>query len=151
MVTGGAGDLGFAAARALLEHGLHGLMIFDRDAGAARAKIAQLDGEFPDATIGFARVDVLDATAIEAAVAEAARTLGSIDVLCCFAGMVSCSHAVDLAPADWDRVIGVNTTDVFLTAQAVARVMRAQGTGGSMIFVASVSAHRVNYPQPQVS
>jgi NAD(P)-dependent dehydrogenase (short-subunit alcohol dehydrogenase family) len=41
-VTGGAGTLGFAASRALLEHGLSGLMIFDINPTQAQPKIDEL-------------------------------------------------------------------------------------------------------------
>ncbi|KAK8017079.1 hypothetical protein PG993_015268 [Apiospora rasikravindrae] len=127
IVTGGAGDLGHAASRALLEHGLRGLMLFDLNAADAAAKAQSLQAEFPQAKIRFTNVDVTDALAVHAA------------------------HAVDTSPNEWNRVLSVNTTGVFLCAQAAARQMVKQGTGGSMTFIASISAHRVNYPQPQVS
>ncbi|KAH8682611.1 oxidoreductase-like protein [Xylariales sp. PMI_506] len=151
VVTGGAGDLGFAAARALLEHGLQGLMIFDVNARAAAARVKSLEAEFPGATVRFARVDVTDAEAVVAAVAEAARALGSVDVVLGFAGLAQCQHALDFSPNEWNRVLSVNTSGSFLVAQAAAKQMIKQGTGGCMIFVASISAHRVNYPQPQCS
>lgn len=147
IVTGGAGDLGFAASRALLEHGLKGLMIFDINPKEAAVKTKTLQEEFPGTVIRFIKVDVADAEAVAAAVSETARVLGSVDLLLNFAGMVTCQHAVDMAPNEWNRVMNVNTSGGFLCAQAVARQMRRQGTGGSMIFVASISAHRVNYPQ----
>lgn len=48
----------------------------------------------------------------------------------------------------WKRVIDINLTGVFLTAQAAGRVMLKQGYG-SIINTASMSAHIVNVPQPQ--
>jgi sorbose reductase len=45
----------------------------------------------------------------------------------------------------------VNATGTFICAQAVAKQMVEQGTGGSIVFVASISGHRVNFPQPQVA
>ncbi|KAK8121622.1 Short-chain dehydrogenase/reductase SDR [Apiospora sp. TS-2023a] len=151
IVTGGAGDLGYAASRALLEHGLQGLMMFDVNAADAAAKVQTLQAEFPQARIRFCKVDVTDAESIDKAVASTVKELGSVDHLVAFAGMVSCNHAVDTAPNEWSRVLGVNTTGVFLCAQAAAKQMVKQGTGGSMTFIASISAHRVNYPQPQVA
>ncbi|KAI0121178.1 hypothetical protein BJ170DRAFT_588336 [Xylariales sp. AK1849] len=151
IVTGGAGDLGHAACRALLEHGLKGLMIFDTNPDDAVVKVQSLETEFPGTTIRFAKVDVTDAEAVAAAVTATAQDLGSVDVLLCFAGMVFCQHALDMSPDAWDGVMNVNTRGVFLCAQAAARQMIKQGTGGSMTFIASISAHRVNFPQPQVS
>jgi NAD(P)-dependent dehydrogenase (short-subunit alcohol dehydrogenase family) len=76
--------------------------------------------------------------------------LGSVDHLLCFAGVVGCQHALDMTAAEWRRVLDINTTGGFLCAQAVAKQMVQQGRSGSIIFVASISGHRVNWPQPQV-
>ena len=43
----------------------------------------------------------------------------------------------------------INTTGAFILAQAAARRMVEQRTGGSITFISSISAHRVNFPQPQ--
>ncbi|KAL4976706.1 hypothetical protein BDW66DRAFT_150858 [Aspergillus desertorum] len=56
-----------------------------------------------------------------------------------------------MAPSQFRQVLDVNTTGAFICAQAAAKRMVAQGTGGSITFIASISAHRVNYPQPQVA
>ncbi|KAI4867684.1 oxidoreductase [Hypoxylon rubiginosum] len=151
VVTGGAGDLGFAASRALLEHGLEGLMIFDMNPTEGQAKVDILKSEFPGAKVQFLKVDVTDEDGVNAAVDETLKSLGSINILLSFAGMVACGHALDWSAKDWNRVINVNTVGGFLVARAVARSMIERDIGGSMTFVASISAHRVNFPQPQVS
>jgi sorbose reductase len=56
-----------------------------------------------------------------------------------------------MTAAEWRRTLDINTTGGFLCAQAAAKQMSQQGTGGSIIFVASISGHRVNFPQPQVA
>jgi NAD(P)-dependent dehydrogenase (short-subunit alcohol dehydrogenase family) len=149
IVTGGAGDLGFAVSKALLEHGLQGLMIFDLNPAEAEAKIEVLRTEFPDVPIRFLKVDITDEGAVDTAISETVRLLGPVTTLLNFAGMVSCGHALDWTSKDWNRVMNVNTIGGFLVARAVARCMIQHKTGGSMIFVASVSAHQVNFPQPQ--
>ncbi|KAI2782539.1 oxidoreductase [Daldinia loculata] len=151
IVTGGAGDLGFAASRALLEHGVEGLMIFDMNPTEAQAKVDLLSSEFPGAKIQFLKVDVTDEDGVDAAVGETIKLFGSISTLVSFAGMVACGHALDWSAKDWNRVINVNTIGGFLVARAVARTMIEREIGGSMTFIASMSAHRVNFPQPQVS
>ena len=148
-MTGGAGTLGFEAARALLEHGLSGLMIFDVDPAQAQAKIDKLGTEFPAAKIKSKKVDITDDVALGVAVAETAQILGSVDILLCFAGVVGCTHAIDMTAAEWRRTLDINTTGSFICAQAAARQMIAQKTGGSIVFTASISGHRVNFPQPQ--
>jgi sorbose reductase len=143
--------LGFEAARALLEHGLSGLMIFDVNPAEAQAKIAGLAAEFPAAKIKSKKVDITDDVAIGEAIAQTAEVLGSVDILLCFAGVVGCTHAIDMTAAEWRRTLDINTTGSFLCAQAAAKQMIAQQTGGSILFTASISGHRVNFPQPQVA
>jgi NAD(P)-dependent dehydrogenase (short-subunit alcohol dehydrogenase family) len=47
------------------------------------------------------------------------------------------------------RLIDINLTGTFVCAQAVGNVMIKSGTGGSMVFIASMSGHNVNWPQQQ--
>ncbi|KAL7905007.1 hypothetical protein GGI35DRAFT_185176 [Trichoderma velutinum] len=151
IVTGGAGTLGLAAARALLEHGLTGLMIFDRAFTQAEAEIERLRVEYPSVNILSKQVDITDEVAVSEAVVHTAELLGSVDILLCFAGVVGCVHAVEMTAAEWRRTLDINTTGSFLCAQAVAKQIILQGTGGSIVFIASISGHRVNFPQPQVA
>lgn len=122
-VTGGAGVLGLCAARALLEHGASGIAIFDMadSISSSQASIASLADEFPNAAVLAMVVDVTDENIVEAAVVEAAGKFGTVDMLLCFAGIVSSTDAIDMAPASWRKVLEVNTTGSWLCAQAVAR------------------------------
>lgn len=151
IVTGGTGDLGFTACRALLEHGASGLAIFDLSDAEGAAKVELLRGDFPAARVDFMRVDVTDEARVGEAVRETAARLGSVDVLVCFAGVVSTMHAVDMTAAQFRTILDINLTGSFICARAAARAMRAQGTRGSIVLTASISAHRPNWPQPQVS
>lgn len=63
------------------------------------------------------------------------------------AGIANFSSAIESTAADFKKVIDVNLNGVFNTAQAAARVMKDQGTGGAIISTASMSAHVVNIPQ----
>ncbi|EOO00669.1 putative short chain dehydrogenase reductase family protein [Phaeoacremonium minimum UCRPA7] len=150
IVTGGTGDLGFTACRALLEHGLSGLAIFDLNITEGAAKVSALQAEFPDARIEFMAVNVTDAAAVNSAVQAAATLLGGIDIFLCFAGVVGAVHALDTTPETFRFLLDVNTTGSFFCAQAAAKAMKESGRGGSIVLTSSISAHRVNYPQPQV-
>ena len=95
-----------------------------------------------------------DAESVAEGVATAVKTLGSLDHLFCFAGIVGCFHAIEMTDVQWRKTLDVNTTGAFLAAQAAAKQMAAQkasGAGCSITLTASISAHRVNYPQPQVA
>ncbi|KAH9827992.1 putative D-arabinitol 2-dehydrogenase [Teratosphaeria destructans] len=154
VVTGGAGTLGLSAARALLEHGAAGLALWDLESTlrSSHSDVVALAKDFPQTRVFSIVVDVTDATGVAEAVENTVKTLGSIEHLFCFAGIVGVAHAIDMTDAQWRKTIDVNTTGSFLCAQAVARQIQRQGTGGgSITFTASISAHRVNYPQPQAA
>ncbi|KAH7135924.1 hypothetical protein B0J11DRAFT_519543 [Dendryphion nanum] len=151
IITGGAGTLALEAARALLEHGASGLALWDINPDQAFESVKTLHSKFPDRRIITEAVDVRDAEQVKAAVESTLKVLGSVDILCCFAGVVGCTHAIDMTPDEWRRTHDINLTGSFFCAQAVARQMIEQGTGGSIVFTASISAHHTNFPQPQVA
>lgn len=151
IVTGGSGGLGFTACHALLEHGAKGLFLFDVDEEAGQAAAQTLQGEFPAATVGFLKVDVTDEVGVKEAVARVVGALGSVDVLVCLAGVVGTQHAVEITGEQFRKVLDINLTGSFLCAQAVARSMIEGKRRGSIILTASISGHRPNWPQPQVS
>lgn len=153
VVTGGTGAIAQAVVRAMLQHGLTGLMLLDLDATSADAvkQIATLREAFPDAKIEALSVDVTDEEGVGKAMERTVEALGGIDHLVCFAGVVGCVHALDMPAAQFRKIVDINTTGAFICAQAAARVMVRQGRGGRIVFTASISAHRVNFPQPQVA
>lgn len=114
-------------------------------------KAAKLQAEFPDAKVRFARVDVTDATQVEAEVAAAASAFGSVDVLLHCAGIPAATHAMEQDPAEWRSVLEVNATGSFICSTAVARQAVAAGRPASIILTASVSGTRVNFPHPQAA
>jgi len=149
IVTGGTGGLGFEACRALLEHGLSGLSIFDLASGfQTQASVQQLRDEFPSAKIIEEILDVSDEKSVHQGVENAVAQLGSVNILLCFAGIVRASHSAETSLEEWQKVIAVNSTGSWLCAQAVGRQMIKQGTGGSIVFTASVAGHRAALPSP---
>ncbi|PVH88154.1 oxidoreductase [Cadophora sp. DSE1049] len=154
IITGGAGTLGLAAGRALLEHGLSNLMLFDMNPAQSQPQINALQSAFPGSKILTKKLDITDADAVSLAVEETAEAFGTIDVLLCFAGVVGCVHAIDMTPLQFRRTLDINTTGTFLCAQAVAKHHISQSSISntlSITFIASISGHRVNFPQPQVA
>ncbi|TFB04804.1 putative NADP-dependent mannitol dehydrogenase [Trichoderma ghanense] len=151
VITGGTGAIGLVVSRAILQHGASGLMLLDLSVDASQPAVQALRAEFPQAKIEARSVDVTDEEAVTKAIEETVQTLGSVDMLVCLAGIVSCSHALDTPISTWRKVLDVNTTGAFICARAAARAMISQGTGGRIVFTASISAHRVNFPQPQAA
>jgi sorbose reductase len=150
VITGGAGTLALATARALIEHDTTQITLLDLPATlkVSETSIAALSADFPDAKIHQFPVDVTSEEAITSAFASAHAAMGSIDMLLCFAGIVGCVHSMDVTGTAFKKVIDVNLSGSFLCAQAAGRFMMHNG-GGSILFTASISAHTTNYPQPQ--
>ena len=95
------GTLALEAARALLEHGCSGLALWDLNPDAAFESVKALHAQFPDRRIITEAVDVRDADNIAAAVESTVKVLGSVDTLLCFAGVVGCTHAMDMSLGEW--------------------------------------------------
>lgn len=64
---------------------------------------------------------------------------------CCSSNIPAEGYDIEM----FRRLIDINLTGTFVCAQAVGNQMIKQHTGGSMIFIASMSGHIVNYPQQQ--
>ena len=156
--------MALAAARALLEHGCPALSLLDLPStlSSSTTAISSLQSDFITAKIHTYPVDVTDSTSVTASFAVATKDMGSLDILLNFAGVVGCTHALAMTAEQWRRTLDVNTTGSFLCAQAAAEIMKRdqnaevqerQGKrrGGSVVLTASISAHRVNFPQPQVA
>jgi NAD(P)-dependent dehydrogenase (short-subunit alcohol dehydrogenase family) len=147
-VTGGARGIGYSIASALAEAGADvALADIDGDsAKAAAARIAAATGR----KIIAVQADVTRPASVDAMILAILEGFGRIDAAFCNAGIAKHIPAEEMSPDDWNQVINVNLTGVFLTAQAAGKLMIRQG-GGSIINTASMSAHVVNVPQPQCS
>ncbi|KKK18679.1 oxidoreductase, short chain dehydrogenase/reductase family, partial [Aspergillus rambellii] len=152
--TGGAGVLALASARALLEHGLEGIALLDlsRAFEQSEANIRALRADFPGGKILTYPCDVTDAKEMSGVAERIRDQLGAPPkILCCFAGIVGCVAAEEMEIEQWRRLIDVNTTGSWIAAQTFGKQMIAAAQGGRIVLVASISGHRVNFPQPQVA
>ncbi|KAF7316433.1 General substrate transporter [Mycena indigotica] len=157
IVTGGAGMLALEAARTLLEHGASGVALFDLEPSFvskhAREEIAALKKSFPTSVILEKAVDVTKEEDVKQSVAECVNEFDAagIQILLCFAGVVGTIHAEEIPISQFRRMLEINTTGSWICAEAVGKQMIKQNSGGSIVFTASISAHAVNFPQPQVA
>jgi NAD(P)-dependent dehydrogenase (short-subunit alcohol dehydrogenase family) len=135
VVTGGAGGIGRVTCLALAEAGAR-IVVADRDGTAASIAAEQL-GNAGHAAVGRT-LEVANEAEVDAFFADIAEHEGSVDVLVNNAGIAIRKPSVDLPLADWDAVVSVNMTGVFLCARAAARQMMARGRGGAIVNVASV-------------
>jgi len=134
LVTGGGAGIGRAVALGFARAGA-AVHVLDRDGDKARATADEISAlGAPGVAID---ADVTNEMALEAAVDEIVAAAGRIDVLVNNAGLAIRQATVDLALTDWERVMAVNVTGVFLCARIVARQMIRQG-GGAIVNMASI-------------
>ena len=136
LVTGGASGIGRAVARRLAREGAH-VVVTDLDAAGARrvAEEAAADAG-PARPLGLG-MDVTSEASVEAAVDATVDAYGGLDVVVSNAGIAHGAAIDRMALADWERSFAVNATGHFLVTRATLRVMKAQGLGGSFVFVAT--------------
>jgi 3-oxoacyl-[acyl-carrier protein] reductase len=130
LVTGAASGIGEAVARRLLAEGAL-VASFDLHAGAPAGALA-ITG------------DVFLSADVDAAVEQAERELGPIDVLVCSAGVPGASLAtVEVTDDEWRKVMGINADGVFYCNRAVIPGMVARGYG-RIVNVASIAGKEGN-------
>jgi NAD(P)-dependent dehydrogenase (short-subunit alcohol dehydrogenase family) len=125
VVAGGAHGIGAACAELLAAAGAQ-VVVLDREAAAD-----------PPAGAQAIALDVTDEPAVDAAMGSVADRHGRIDILVASAGIAIRRPATELSLADWQAVVDVNLTGVFLCARSAARHMMAGG-GGRIVTIASV-------------
>jgi NAD(P)-dependent dehydrogenase (short-subunit alcohol dehydrogenase family) len=74
---------------------------------------------------------------VEAGVQAAVEAYGGLDIVVSNAGIAHSAPIDALALADWERSFAVNATGHFLVTRAALRVLKAQGFGGSLVYVAT--------------
>ncbi len=129
VVTGAGGGIGKGIAARFAAEGAR-VVLADRS-DAVHAAAEELGG------IGV-QADITDPADVTRLFDEAER----VDVLVNNAGIITISKLEELTLEDWDRVLRVNTTGVFLCCQAAAARMRAQGGGGRILNAASGQARQ---------
>lgn len=146
LVTGGARGIGKSIATALAEAGAN-VAIVDLDLPEAERTAKEI------AALGVKTVaiqtDVTDKEQVDAMIGRTVDAFGELTIAFCNAGICINKPASEMTTEEWSKVISINLTGVFLTAQAAGNRMIAQGKGGSIVNTASMSAHIVNVPQPQ--
>ena len=90
----------------------------------------------PDVISGLT-VDVTDEAAVIDAFSEAARSFGGIDIVINNAGISSAAPVEDTSLDLWNRNMSILATGYFLVAREGYRLMKRQGRGGSLVFIAS--------------
>jgi len=143
IITGGARGIGLAIARRFVAEGAR-VVLADIDESVGKAAAAALGS-----AARFVRTDVGAAGDARNVVAEACGISGDLDILVNNAGIIHTADFLDIAEADFDRVLRVNLKGMFLMGQAAAKQMVAQVKAGkppgTIVNMSSVNA-RVAIP-----
>ena len=136
LVTGGGSGIGRAVAVRLAAEGAC-VVVADRNGDAARevaTGIGSADVAVP------VTVDVTDAAGIAEAFRAASLAFGGVDLVVNNAGLSISKPLAETTEADWDLQHDVMAKGSFLVSQQAAKVMRAQGVGGDIVYISSKNA-----------
>ncbi|MEV8444321.1 bifunctional aldolase/short-chain dehydrogenase [Streptomyces parvus] len=136
LVTGAGSGIGRAIARRLVAEGAC-VVVADLDAASGAAVAEELGG--PDRAVAVT-VDVTSEDQVAGAFAAAALAFGGVDLVVNNAGISISKPLAETTVRDWDLQHAIMARGSFLVAREAARVMRAQGLGGDLVYIASKNA-----------
>ena len=134
VVTGGASGIGRACAVAFAREGAK-VAVLDRSPEIGRETVSLIRERGGEAV--FLQADVTEEEQVQAALAQAAETLGGIDVLHCNAGVAVRNRVSEQDAEGWDRCIAVNLRGVFLSSKYALPYMLDKG--GSIVHTSSAT------------
>jgi 3-oxoacyl-[acyl-carrier protein] reductase len=135
LITGGAGDIGRAAAARFSEQGAWVVLIDSDEVGLSRAT-SEIKGA------SSKQIDVTDLACVEVAFAALHSELGRIDVLVNGAGIYRHRKVLDMSAEEWQETLDVNLTGVFAASKAAGTLMIGQESNSAIVNLASVAAQR---------
>jgi len=132
LVTGGASGIGKATVRKLINQGAK-VAIADINSDAAKALAAELGASALPIPL-----DVSDETSWTDALDTIIKHFGSVDILVNCAGVGTSGNFEELTLEDWNWMLSVNLTGVFLGCKHTIAAMRETGSNGSIINISSI-------------
>ncbi|MEM9804883.1 MAG: 3-oxoacyl-[acyl-carrier-protein] reductase [Cyanobacteria bacterium P01_D01_bin.56] len=148
IITGSSRGIGKAAALALASEGASVVVNYARSSAAADEVVAEITGAGGSAIA--LQADVSQEDQVDALIKETKDKFGRIDVLVNNAGITRDTLLLRMKPADWQAVIDLNLTGVFLCTRAVAKLMLKQRSG-RIINISSVAGLMGNPGQANYS
>jgi len=148
IVTGGSRGIGRATAIALAAEGAHIVVNYASSSTAADAVVAEVQGMGVEAIA--VQADVSSAEQVDALVEAAMSRWGHVDVLVNNAGITRDTLLLRMKPEDWQAVINLNLTGVFLCTRAVSKIMLKQRSG-RIVNITSVAGQMGNPGQANYS
>jgi len=139
LITGGAGGIGLATARRLMDEGAC-VVICDIDRDALTGAESELKKKYGADVVASSWVDVTREDAVAAGFRDSAWKFGGVDICISNAGIASASPVEDTTLALWQRNMDILATGYFLIARQAFLLFKSQGIGGSIVFIGSKNA-----------
>ncbi|MEO9902531.1 SDR family NAD(P)-dependent oxidoreductase [Nisaea sp.] len=137
VITGGASGIGYATAQKILSDG-GSVCLLDMN----EKMLAEAQNNLGGDRVMTAATDVRDAAALDIAIRAGAEFMGGLSACVASAGIGYRVPILESETSDFERVISINLTGVYSTLRAAALVMVEQGSGGSIVTLASVCGVR---------
>ena len=142
LITGGANGMGLATTERFAKEGAKIILWDVSDHGNEIADRLKMEGH----EIIFKKVSVTNQDEVQKAMTEAQVHFGRIDILINNAGITRDRTLLKMTMQEWDDVISVNLTGVFICTQAIAPIMKEQNYG-RIVSASSNVAIRGNFGQ----
>ena len=141
VVTGAASGIGLGLARTFARQGM-AVVLCDIRGDRLDAALAEVRGLGGRAIAVI--TDVSDRAAVEHAAREAQKAFGAVHVVCNNAGVTMHGKSVaELAPREWDWIVGVNLYGVIHGTQIFLPLIRSHGDEGHVVNTASIAGFQV--------
>lgn len=136
IITGAAGGIGAATAERYLAEGAC-VMLADIDEAAVEEVRAGFAKRHGADVVRAVVANVTDEAAVARAYAEIAVEFGGADIVVSNAGIASSAPVEETSLDLWNKNIGILATGYFLVSREAFKLLKAQGIGGSIVYVAS--------------
>ncbi len=141
IVTGAGQGIGLEICKKLAQKGV-GVVLNDLDASLAFNAAVLINKEFGNCVA--LPGDSSDQKIIDEMVATAVNTFGKLDIIIANSGVTLFGDFINYTPESFYRVMQVNLGGTFFLAQAAAKQIQKQQSGGSFLFMSSVVAHQAH-------
>jgi NAD(P)-dependent dehydrogenase (short-subunit alcohol dehydrogenase family) len=136
LVTGGAGGIGQAVARQLLQEGAC-VMLTDIDAEALEQARQHLVKAGSKDTVGIVQANITSEEQVAGILSATCLRFGGVDLLVSNAGIASAAPLEETSLEVWKRNQDILVTGYFLVSRDTFQIMKQQKLGGSIVFVGS--------------
>jgi len=143
LVTGGTSGIGYAIAKAMLEHGAR-ILVGSRDAEKTAAAVRELDAVIPndddDLTVAGVSLDVTKEESVQRSIHKAVDVFGGLHAVVNSAGVMCKKPTFELTSQEVNELYDVHVTGALRVSQAAGHVFREQHEG-SIVNIASITSY----------